>query len=82
MAGRLEQLLGRPVAFAEDCVGEPAERAVARLRDGDVLLLENVRFSHVSTGGEATLESLEGRVLPGVAVIPEATSSAVEGPAR
>jgi phosphoglycerate kinase len=41
---RLGALLERPVAFAEDCVGEPAETAVARLHDGDVLLLENVRF--------------------------------------
>jgi phosphoglycerate kinase len=35
---------GRPLAFAADCVGEPAERAVAALRNGDVLLLENTRF--------------------------------------
>src|SRR3989442_15124277 len=31
--------LGRPVAFAEDCVGAPAEAAIAKLRPGDVLLL-------------------------------------------
>jgi phosphoglycerate kinase len=37
--------LGRPVAFASDCVGEPAERAVAAMKDGDVLLLENTRFT-------------------------------------
>ncbi|GJD31939.1 Phosphoglycerate kinase [Methylobacterium adhaesivum] len=36
--------LGRPVAFAEDCVGPAAEAAVAALKDGDVLLLENTRF--------------------------------------
>jgi phosphoglycerate kinase len=40
----LEQLLGAPVAFANDCVGEPADKAVAAMRDGDVLLLENLRF--------------------------------------
>jgi phosphoglycerate kinase len=40
----LEKLLGAPVAFASDCVGEIAEKAVAALRDGDVLLLENLRF--------------------------------------
>jgi phosphoglycerate kinase len=44
VAERLGELLGRPVAFAEDSVGEPARSAVAALRDGDVLLLENVRF--------------------------------------
>ncbi|MDO9429041.1 MAG: phosphoglycerate kinase [Methylobacterium sp.] len=36
--------LGRPVAFAEDCVGPAAAAAVAALEDGDVLLLENTRF--------------------------------------
>jgi phosphoglycerate kinase len=40
----LEAALGRPVAFADDCVGRAAEDAVAQMRDGDVLLLENTRF--------------------------------------
>jgi len=40
----LEKLLGAPVAFAEDCVGETAEKAVAAMKDGDVLLLQNLRF--------------------------------------
>lgn len=44
VAPLLAELLDHPVAFAEDCVGEPASAAVARLADGDVLLLENVRF--------------------------------------
>lgn len=44
VAERLGQLLGKPVAFAEDCIGLPAEKAVNALKDGDVLLLENVRF--------------------------------------
>jgi phosphoglycerate kinase len=44
VAARLSELLGAPVAFAPDCVGPAAEEAVAKLRDGDVLLLENVRF--------------------------------------
>ena len=37
-------LSGRPVAFAGDCIGPLAERAVAALKPGDVLLLENLRF--------------------------------------
>jgi phosphoglycerate kinase len=41
---RLAELLQQPVAFADDCVGEPAQKAVASLADGDVLLLENLRF--------------------------------------
>jgi phosphoglycerate kinase len=40
----LAGLLGAPVAFADDCVGEPAARAVAAMQPGDVLLLENVRY--------------------------------------
>ena len=44
VAAPLGEVLGRPVAFADDCVGEPATAAVAALRDGDVLLLENVRY--------------------------------------
>ena len=44
VAEALGRELGRPVAFAEDCVGEPAEKAVAALKDGDILVLENTRF--------------------------------------
>ena len=36
VAARLAELLGTPVAFAEDCIGEPARRAAAALADGDV----------------------------------------------
>ena len=44
IAAAVAEELGQPVAFAADCVGEPAMQAVAALRDGDVLLLENTRF--------------------------------------
>jgi phosphoglycerate kinase len=44
VAEAVAEHLGRPVAFAQDCVGEPARRAVAALSDGDVVLLENTRF--------------------------------------
>lgn len=44
VAEHLSSLLGKPVAFAADCVGEEAEAKVAALQDGDVLLLENLRF--------------------------------------
>jgi phosphoglycerate kinase len=40
----LASLLGHEVHFAEDCVGEPARTAVGKLQNGQVLLLENVRF--------------------------------------
>ncbi|MBP7249083.1 MAG: phosphoglycerate kinase [Negativicutes bacterium] len=44
IADRLASLLDKPVKFAEDCVGEVAEGAVANLHQGEVLLLENLRF--------------------------------------
>jgi len=44
VAAAVSQVLGRPVAFAEDCVGSKAQAAVAALRPGDILCLENTRF--------------------------------------
>jgi phosphoglycerate kinase len=44
VAARLSELLGRPVTTIGDCVGETVAAAVARMDDGDVLLLENLRF--------------------------------------
>ena len=44
MAEALGVVLGQPVAFADDCVGDVAAAAVSRLRNGDVLVLENTRF--------------------------------------
>jgi phosphoglycerate kinase len=44
VAGRIEALLGKEVPFVPDCVGPEVEKAVAAMRPGDVVLLENVRF--------------------------------------
>jgi len=44
VAEHLSNLLGKTVAFAEDCVGSLAQAKVAAMQDGDVLLLENLRF--------------------------------------
>jgi 3-phosphoglycerate kinase len=44
VAAVLSKHLGKPVAFADDCIGPVAEAAVAALKNGDVLVLENVRF--------------------------------------
>lgn len=44
VVGPLSKLLGTTVTFADDCVGDDAAKAVAAMRDGDVLLLENVRY--------------------------------------
>ena len=37
-------MIGKPVAFADDCIGDIAEKAVAAMKDGDILCLENTRF--------------------------------------
>ena len=49
VAARLGELLGREVSFATDTVGESAEATVAGLADGDVAVLENVRFNEGET---------------------------------
>ncbi|MDE3035658.1 MAG: phosphoglycerate kinase, partial [Nitrospirota bacterium] len=41
---RLQRLLGKDVLFAPDCIGPEVERMVAKMKPGDVLLLENLRF--------------------------------------
>src|SRR3954470_22092570 len=43
VAEEVARVIGRPVAFAEDCIGPAAEAAVARLQPGDILCLENTR---------------------------------------
>jgi phosphoglycerate kinase len=44
IAAAVADVLGRPVAFAEDCIGETAAAAVAAMKAGDILCLENTRF--------------------------------------
>jgi phosphoglycerate kinase len=44
VAEEVARVLKRPVAFADDCIGEAAEKAVAAMKPGDVLCLENTRF--------------------------------------
>jgi len=51
-ADRLGELIDAPVSFAEDCVGSVAEEAVAALGDGEILLLENVRFHAGEEGND------------------------------
>jgi len=59
VAKRLSSLLGREVGTAKDCVGPEAEEAAARLKDGDVLLLENLRFhTEEEANGPAFAEAL------------------------
>jgi len=44
LASRLAELIGRPVKHVDDCVGPAVEAAVKAMRDGDIVMLENVRF--------------------------------------
>ena len=59
VAARLAELLGAPVAFVDDCVGEPVRAAFEAAKPGDVLLLENVRFH----GGEEANDAAFAREL-------------------
>jgi phosphoglycerate kinase len=54
VAARLSELLGRPVAFASDTVGPSAQSVVAGLGDGDVAVLENLRFNPGETSKDDT----------------------------
>src|ERR1700688_985779 len=44
VASALALVIGKPVAFAEDCIGVSAQKAIAAMKDGDILCLENTRF--------------------------------------
>jgi len=51
-ARRLQKLLGMPVRYANDCIGEEAATAAAALQQGECLLLENLRFHPEETKGD------------------------------
>ena len=55
VAERLGELLGKSVAFAKDCVGEPASAMAGKLGDGEIGVLENVRFHEGETAGDEAL---------------------------
>ncbi|HEX3858293.1 MAG TPA: phosphoglycerate kinase [Pseudolabrys sp.] len=44
VAAEVAHIIKRPIQFADDCIGDTAERAVAAMRPGDILCLENTRF--------------------------------------
>jgi phosphoglycerate kinase len=57
VAARLAELLGQPVAFAEDCIGEPARTMALQLAEGGVGLLENLRFHPGEKGNDPEFAS-------------------------
>ena len=61
VADKLAELIGQPVAFCDRCVGQVAEDAVAKLEDGELLLLENVRYHAEEEANDPTFaEQLAG----------------------
>ena len=64
VAERIGELLGQPCGFAEDCVGPPAEQAVAALGDGQVVLLENLRFHPEETLIDKAKKNPDGKLTP------------------
>jgi len=62
VATALGERLGAPVAFAEDCVGDAAEHAAGALADGQLLLLENLRFHAGETDNDDTFAASLARL--------------------
>src|SRR3954462_7600809 len=44
VAAALAKVINKPVGFADDCIGEVAQKAIAAMKNGDILCLENTRF--------------------------------------
>jgi phosphoglycerate kinase len=57
-AARLSELLGKPVSLAEDVAGQSAQATVASLSDGQIAMLENVRFDERETGETSARKEL------------------------
>ena len=56
VAAELEKLLGRSVIFTDDCVGPEVEKTVNEAKDGQVILLENLRFHAEEEGSSKDAE--------------------------
>lgn len=59
VAVKLQELLGKPVKFLNDCVGEEIEKECSAAKKGDVILLENLRF-HIEEEGKAKIKKEDG----------------------
>jgi phosphoglycerate kinase len=62
VAIKLADLLARPVAFVDDCIGEKVEKTAGALKDGDVLLLENVRYYNEEEANDPAFAAKLARV--------------------
>lgn len=64
VAARIEKLLGRPCKFVPDCVGNEATAAAMGLQDGEVLLLENLRFHKAEDIIDKAKKNPDGKLTP------------------
>jgi phosphoglycerate kinase len=62
VAARLQEMIGQPVLFSPDCIGKEAEDVAARMREGEVALLENVRFHPEEEKNEPSFAELLARL--------------------
>src|SRR5881409_2552167 len=62
VAARLADLIQRPVAFVDDCIGEKVEKTANALRPGDILVLENVRYYAEEEGNDPAFAEKLGKV--------------------
>ncbi|MBL8590850.1 MAG: phosphoglycerate kinase [Methylobacteriaceae bacterium] len=74
VAAAVAEALGQPVSFATDCLGEVAAAAIAKMQDGDVLLLENTRFHKGEEKNDAAI--VEGLAKLGDVYVNDAFSAA------
>jgi phosphoglycerate kinase len=64
VAARIEKLIGRPCKFTEDCIGDAATAAAMALKDGDILLLENLRFHKAEDIIDKARKNPDGKLTP------------------
>jgi phosphoglycerate kinase len=62
VAAKLAEMLGAPVNFVDDCIGEKVEQAVAAMQPGQVVLLENVRFYAEEEANDAAFSEKMAKV--------------------
>lgn len=62
VAAKLADLLGRPVAFVDDCIGDKVEKTAGLLQPGDVLLLENVRYYNEEEANDPVFAAKLGKL--------------------
>ena len=63
VADKLAEMIQQPVAFVDDCIGEKVERAAAALKEGEILLLENVRYYNEEEANDAAFAEKLAKVV-------------------